>query len=64
LEYPQEQKSGPPFSTGEDDVRATYARDWTIEALERRDILDEQPGFVAEGVTRLHTAVYRLTRKG
>lgn len=64
LEYPQEQKSGPPFSTGEDDVHATYARDWTIEALERRDILDEQPAFVAEGVTRLHTTVYRLTRKG
>ena len=63
LEYPQEQKSGPPFSVSADDVDATYARDWTIEALDRRDILDEQPGFIAEGVTRLHTAVYRLTRK-
>lgn len=63
LEYPQDQKSGPPFSVDADDVRATYDHDWAIETLERRDILDEQPGFAAEGVTRLHTAVYRLTRK-
>ncbi|HWU70173.1 MAG TPA: thiopurine S-methyltransferase [Pseudoxanthomonas sp.] len=64
LEDPQEQKSGPPFSVDAGDVDATYARDWSIEALERRDILDEQPGFIAEGVNQLHTAVYRLTRKG
>ena len=64
LEYPQEQKSGPPFSVDEEDVHATYARDWNIDLLERRDILAEQPGFIAEGVTRLHTAVYRMTRGG
>lgn len=63
LEYPQEQKSGPPFSVDMDDVHATYDRDWNIETLECREILDEQPNFVAEGVTRLHTAVYRLQRK-
>ncbi len=64
LEYPQEQKSGPPFSVEESDVHATHGRDWTVEMLERRDILDEQPDFIAEGVTGLHTAVYRMTRKG
>ena len=62
LEYPQHEKSGPPFSVAETEVRTLYGRDWTIEVLERRDILASQPGFVAEGVTTLHTAAYRLRR--
>ena len=64
LEYPQHEKDGPPFSVDEDEVRTLYERDWRIERLERRDILAAQPGFVAEGVTRLATVVYRLERKG
>ncbi|MDR0182637.1 thiopurine S-methyltransferase [Lysobacter arvi] len=63
LEYPQHEKAGPPFSVVENEVRALYARDWTIETLERRDILETQPKFVEEGVTELHTSVYRLERK-
>ena len=60
LEYPRHEKDGPPFSVPEDEVRALYGRDWTIDLLERRDILAAQPKFVAEGVTALDTAVYRL----
>ena len=62
LEYPQHEKDGPPFSVDEEEVRALYAGHWRIELLERRDILAAQPGFVAEGVTRLATAAYRLER--
>ena len=62
LEYPQHEKDGPPFSVDEDEVRALYDSDWRIERLERRDILAAQPGFVAEGVTRLTTVAYRLER--
>jgi thiopurine S-methyltransferase len=62
LEYPQQEKSGPPFSVREDEVRALYGRDWTIDVLERLDILAVQPGFVAEGVTALDTVAYRLQR--
>ena len=62
LEYPQHEKSGPPFSVADAEVRALYGRDWTIEVLERCDILATQPGFVAEGVTALHTVAYRLRR--
>lgn len=62
LEYPQPEKSGPPFSVDEDEVHALYDHDWDIELLERRDILSEHPGFVEEGVTRLTTAAYRLQR--
>jgi thiopurine S-methyltransferase len=62
LEYPQDEKQGPPFSVPEVEVHAQFDRDWEVTALERRDILAQQPGFQAEGVTALHTAVYRLRR--
>lgn len=60
LEYPQPEKAGPPFSVEEAEVRALFEPRWQVEVLERRDILGEQPGFVAEGVTRLATVAYRL----
>ena len=60
LEYPQQQMAGPPFSVHEDEVRTLFEEDWTVELLERRDILAEQPGFAAEGVSALATAAYRL----
>ena len=60
LDYPQHEKSGPPFSVGADEVQALYGDHWQVECLERRDILAAQPGFVAEGVTRLHTSAYRI----
>jgi thiopurine S-methyltransferase len=63
LEYPQDEKAGPPFSVSEDEVRARYARDWTLDLLERRDILAAQPGFTAEGVSNLHTCAWRMQRR-
>ncbi|TWH15351.1 MULTISPECIES: thiopurine S-methyltransferase [Pseudoxanthomonas] len=63
LEYPQEQMQGPPFSVAETEVRGLFAADWEMELLERRDILAQEPRFVADGVTALATAVYRLRRR-
>ena len=63
LEYPQPQKKGPPFSVEEDEVRALYEPRWTVERLERRDVLAEEPRFVAEGLSALTSAVYRLRGK-
>lgn len=63
LEYPQGEKVGPPFSIGEAEVRRCYAEHWHVDVLERRTILEEQPSFVAEGVTALDTVVYRLQRR-
>lgn len=62
IDYPQHEKAGPPFSVNEDEVHALFDRDWNIEMLERHDILAEQPRFVAEGVSALHTTAYRLQR--
>lgn len=63
LEYPQHEKHGPPFAVPETEVRDLYGRDWNVVALERRNILAQQPGFVAEGVSALDTVVYQLSRK-
>jgi thiopurine S-methyltransferase len=63
LEYPQQEKAGPPFSVAEDEVRSLFEGEWRVTLLERRDILGQQPRFQAEGVTALETAVYRLERR-
>lgn len=63
LEYPQHEKAGPPFSVDEAEVRARLAPYCDIAVLERRDILDDQPSFRDEGVTRLATVVYRIERR-
>ena len=63
LEYPQAEKAGPPFTVGEAEVFRLFTPEWDVELLERRDILDQEPGFRAEGVTALATAVYRLRRR-
>jgi thiopurine S-methyltransferase len=62
LEYPQQEKDGPPFCVTEAEVRERYGRDWDVSLLERRDILAGQQGFIDEGVTALDTCVYRLQR--
>lgn len=63
LEYPQDEKQGPPFSVTEAEVRRLYEAHWTVEVLERRDILAQQPTFIADGVTSLDTVVYQLIRR-
>ena len=63
LEYPAQEKSGPPFTVPEGEVRALYGADWTIDVLDRSDILADQPNFIAEGVTSLETVAYRLQHR-
>ncbi len=62
LDYPQQEKQGPPFSVPDEEVRVLYGRDWTVTGLDRLDILTREPRFSAEGVTALHTTAYRLQR--
>jgi thiopurine S-methyltransferase len=63
LEYPQDEKNGPPFSVQPDEVESLYSQEWRLQLLERRDILAAQPGFAADGVTRLHTSAWKLRRR-
>jgi thiopurine S-methyltransferase len=62
LEYPQQQKAGPPFSVEPDEVARLFDLPWHADPLERRDILAQEPRFRAEGVSALGTAVYRLRK--
>ena len=62
LEYAQAEREGPPFSVPEEEVRASFGRDWNIDLLERRPILPDHPGFVS-GVSKLDTAAYALQRR-
>ncbi|GAB3345014.1 thiopurine S-methyltransferase [Marilutibacter aestuarii] len=62
LEYPPHEKQGPPFPVGPAEIDALFAADWSIQSLQRQDILAEQPRFIDEGVTTLWTAAYRLQR--
>lgn len=60
LEYPQAEMDGPPFNVNEPEVCSLYGPRWSVDLLERRDILATQPRFRDDGVTALSTAVYRL----
>jgi len=62
LEYPQPEKNGPPFSVEEAEVRQRFEDICIVELLERRDILKNEPAFQAEGVSTLHTSVYRIRK--
>ncbi len=62
LEYPQNEMAGPPFSVDDAEVHRLFEAHWDIARRERRDILDSQPSFSGQGVTALHTAVYRLEK--
>jgi thiopurine S-methyltransferase len=62
LEYPQEEREGPPFSVPADEVQALYAGNWNVALLERLPIAPAHPGFVA-GVSRLDCAAYDLRRR-
>ncbi|MFW7341621.1 thiopurine S-methyltransferase [Pollutimonas sp. H1-120] len=63
LDYPQDQMDGPPFSLDDTEVQSLYAAHSRAQIIDRRGILDKEPKFAARGLTRLDTAVYRLSAK-
>ena len=62
LEYPQHEKAGPPFSVEADEVASLFGAPWHAASVERCEILDQEPGFRAEGVSALGTVVYQLRK--
>ncbi len=63
IDYPQEQKDGPPFAVSDAEVRALYGEGWQIELLEDTDVLADNAKFGAQAVTELRQRVYRLLRR-
>lgn len=62
LAYPEHEKAGPPFSVDAGEVAQLFAGQWGRDLLECKDILADQPGFQADGVTALTTSAWRLLR--
>lgn len=62
LEYPQDERAGPPFSVPEGEMHALFGREWNIDRIDRRPIPSDHPGFIG-GVSRLDTAVYALRKR-
>ncbi len=62
LDYPQAEMDGPPFSVQDAEVQTLFATHSEAKIIDRRDILDKEPKFLAQGVSSLDTVVYRLQR--
>ncbi len=61
LEYDQEEMPGPPYSVPENEVLDHYAENYSIDMLERNNVIDERPRWRKVGMTWLNESVYRLT---
>jgi thiopurine S-methyltransferase len=60
LEYPQDERAGPPFSVEADEVYTLFGAHFGLSLLHTADVLSANPGFVAAGVTRLMDRVVAL----
>ncbi len=64
LEYHQAEMAGPPFSVPEEEVAALFGDAFRIERLIDIEVLAENPGLAARGLSRLREGVYRLSPRG
>lgn len=62
LEYAQVEMAGPPFSVAEEEVATLFGDRFHIERLVDVEVLAENPGLEARGLTALREGVYHLTR--
>lgn len=62
LSYNQDEMQGPPFSVNEKEVHKLYSRNFKIEKLAEREVLDDEPRFQMRGLTALTETAYKLTR--
>ena len=63
LDYPQELKDGPPFAVSDDWINRHLSKDFEIELLSSKDVLEDNAKFVDKGVPWLTESVYKLVRK-
>lgn len=62
LDYDQTQKAGPPFAVTDEEVKVLLGAHWSLQVIEKQDILGESWKFVQGGVTGLDERVYRVAR--
>jgi thiopurine S-methyltransferase len=54
---------GPPFSVDQAEVQHLYSPHFTLELLERNDILAAEPRLAARGMRSLHECAYAVVRR-
>lgn len=62
FQYDQEKMAGPPFSVPQAEVLKLYGENFTIQVLESKEILSENPSFRKRGLDAIHEITYGLTR--
>jgi thiopurine S-methyltransferase len=62
FEYPQQMRSGPPFSVEPDEIQELYGNRFHVQELDRVDIIDGNPKFVEAGISSLHEVAYAVER--
>jgi len=60
LMYDQKRMEGPPFAVGEDEIRALWSG-YTVDSLDERDCLEEEPRFRERGLEWMKEAVGTVT---
>ncbi len=60
LDYPQEQKAGPPFSIASAQVYTLFTGQAALK-LQRKDVLDAHAHFRDKGMQRLHEEAYAIS---
>lgn len=63
LGYDQSEMSGPPYSVSEEEVFDLYQKNFSIDKLLARNVLEQEQHFKAKGLTALTETVYKLQRK-
>ena len=62
LTYDPAEMNGPPFSVTEEEVSELYSKNFSIQKLLSKDVIDEESGLKKRGLTALTETVYKLVR--
>jgi len=63
IDYPPEEKEGPPHSLTESSVRELFGARYEIETLHAEDILERQEKWKDDGVTRLWEYAFAMRKR-
>ncbi len=62
-DYPQAQKTPPPFAVSDEEVQQLYESAFEVERLHSENLSDTRDPLTDRGVTSLTENIYRITRK-
>lgn len=62
-DYPQEEKTPPPFAVSDEEVQQLYQGAFEVERLHSEDLSTSQDPLSKRGVTTLSENIYRITKR-